>query len=178
MLSILKGISLCYRIIPPGLSKDHWYHYFVSKAMFLHSGNIEQLMNYAKYLKLLSPEICGGSFIDVYFKPNFRIANVSASSDIGLRWVPQNPIDDESTLIPKNLVAGSLESMKTNELPSVVTRDLPLSHESRLAPATRDSLSVTRDLACLTIRDLHVSQSGGLTIRNPRLATRDSRPAT
>ena len=62
-----------------------------------------------------------------------------------------------------------------HKLPSVVTRDLALNHESRLAPATRVSLSVTRDLACLAIRDPQVrsaNQAGS------PLATRDSRPAS
>ena len=42
---------------------------------------------------------------------------------------------------------GLSHKCEDHKLPSVVTRDLALNHESRLAPATRDSLSVTRDLA-------------------------------
>ena len=73
------------------------------------------------------------------------------------------------------------EVYEDHKLPSVLTRDLARSHESRLAPATRNSLSVTRDLACLAIRDPQVrsaNQEGSPpATHDSQPVTHDSRPA-
>ena len=68
-----------------------------------------------------------------------------------------------------------------HKLPSVVTPDLNLSHESWLA--VRHSLSVTRELACLAIRDPQVRSANQIQlfksrVTTARLATRDPRLVT
>ena len=47
----------------------------------------------------LAPGRCGSKFASVVFKLILRIDILSTSCDIGLRRVPQNPIDDKSTLV-------------------------------------------------------------------------------
>ena len=47
----------------------------------------------------LAPKRCGCDFISTFFKLILRIDVMNSSCEICLRWMPQNPIDDKSTLV-------------------------------------------------------------------------------
>ena len=47
----------------------------------------------------LDPERCGSNFTSVFFKLILPIDFLYISNEIGLRWVPQNSIDNKSTLV-------------------------------------------------------------------------------
>ena len=47
--------------------------------------------------KPLAPGICGNNFTSAFFELILQIPNSSTSSEIGLSWVPENPINDKST---------------------------------------------------------------------------------
>ena len=52
-----------------------------------------------QWVNSLFPERYGSNLTSVFFKLFLRIDILSTSCEIGLRWVPQNPTDDNSTLI-------------------------------------------------------------------------------
>ena len=70
------------------LSRPH-QHGFSGKARFPDGVQVN----------LLTPGISGSNFTSVSFKPISWIDILSTSRKIGLRWMPQNPIDDKSTLV-------------------------------------------------------------------------------
>ena len=44
------------------------------------------------YIDLLAPGRCGSNFDSAFFKHIFQTDNLSTYCEIGLMWVPQNPI--------------------------------------------------------------------------------------
>ena len=50
-------------------------------------------------VKLLTPEKFRSNFTSLFFKLVLRVDTFGTFRKIGLRWVPQSPIDDKSTLV-------------------------------------------------------------------------------
>ena len=76
---------------------------FISGSQFVlkeeSSGRDLCLTDWFKIINSLSPGKCGINYANAFFKLNLEVNIFSASCEIGLMRVRQNPIDDKSTLV-------------------------------------------------------------------------------